>query len=521
MVSTGHGNTYYLTAAIDYPNGAPHIGHSLEKVAVDVMRRYRLLRGDDAWLTMGLDENSQHIVTAARNNGVDVQAWVDRMEEEFRRAWTSLDIQPDAFVRTTETRHAEASQELFKRAQAAGDIYKSTYAGWYCPNCNAFYTDDDLVAGRCPNHPSIVPDWLEEENYFFALSRYGDRLLAHMEDHPNFIVPALRRSEVLATIRQGLRDFSVSRAVRPGTTPWGIPVPGDESQVLYVWFDALTTYLTGVGFAGEPGFFERMWPAKAHVIGKDITRFHCLYWPAMLLSAGLPLPEHVVVHGFLTVDGQRISKTTGNVIDPVDITSQFGADPVRYYLMRDVSFASDGDFSRATLIRRHNDDLANDLGNLLNRVVSMTGRYREGEVPKPGEPGNLERDLQRVAAKARAGAEDALDAWALDRALDSIWTLVRRSNQYLEERQPWKIAKDESQRATLDTTLASAAESLRLIAVYLAPFIPATADRIMSQLVLPAVSPNDWISAGEWGSRTVERVVPAEPLFPKIEKLEV
>lgn len=511
-------NPYYLTAAIDYPNGAPHIGHSLEKVAADVMRRYRLLRGDDARLTMGLDENSQHIVTAARANDVTVQVWVDQMELAFRQAWESLDVRPDAFVRTTESRHAEASHELFRRAQAAGDIYKSTYAGWYCPNCNAFYTDDDLVGGRCPNHPSIVPEWLEEENYFFALSKYGDRLLEHMEQHPTFIMPKSRRAEVLATIHSGLRDFSVSRTVRPGATPWGIPVPGDDSQVLYVWFDALTTYLTGIGFAAEPDEFERFWPAWAHVIGKDITRFHCLYWPAMLLSAGLPLPEHVVVHGFLTVDGQRISKTTGNVIDPVEITAEFGTDPVRYYLMRDVSFASDGDFSRATLIRRHNDDLANDLGNLLNRVVSMVGRYRQGVVPAEGEPGDLECDLQRVAVEAREGAEAAFEMWALDRALDAIWTLVRRSNQYLEERQPWKLAKDEARQSELDTTLASAAEAMRLIAIYLSPFIPATADRIMSQMELEPVAPKDWAEFGSWGARTVEQVARPEPLFPKIEE---
>lgn len=512
-------STYYLTAAIDYPNGAPHIGHSLEKVAADVMRRYRLLRGDDARLTMGLDENSQHIVTAAQSNDMSVQAWVDQMEQVFRRAWDSLDVHPDAFIRTTEPQHAEASRELFRRARAAGDIYKSSYSGWYCPNCNAFYTDDDLAGGRCPNHPSIVPEWLEEENYFFALSAYGDRLLAHMETHPDFITPKSRQAELLATIKGGLRDFSVSRKVRADATPWGIPVPGDDSQVLYVWFDALTTYLTGIGFPTESNLFGRMWPAQAHVIGKDITRFHCLYWPAMLLSAGLPLPEHIVVHGFLTVDGQRISKTTGNVIDPAEITSEFGADPVRYYLMRDVSFASDGDFSRATLIRRHNDDLANDLGNLLNRVVSMVGRYRQGVVPVANVSGESEDDLQRVAGKARTRAESEFDAWALDRALDAVWTLVRRTNQYLEERQPWKLAKDESRKAELDTTLASAAEAMRLIAIYLAPFIPTTADRIMTQLGLPGVTANAWTALGSWQAGTVEQVVPGKPLFPKIEDL--
>ena len=510
-------DTYYVTAAIDYPNGAPHIGHSLEKVGVDAMRRYQRLRGRDARLTMGLDENSQHVVTAAGRNGVDVQTWVDRMESAFRAAWSSLGIEPDAFVRTNaDPRHAEASRELYRRARAAGDIYRSTYSGWYCPNCNAYYTDDELVEGRCPLHPSIVPEWLEEENDFFALSKYGDRLLAHIEANPDFILPRPRAAEVVATIRQGLRDFSVSRALKPDREPWGIPVPSDDGQVLYVWFDALTTYLTGIGFPDDDGY-RAYWPADAHVIGKDITRFHCLYWPAMLLSAGLPLPRHVVVHGFLTAEGQRISTTTGNVIDPVAVTAEFGTDPVRYYLLRDVSFASDGDFSRANLIRRHNDDLANDLGNLLNRIVSMTGRYRGGTVPEPVEETEAEVDLRTVAGVARQAAEDGFTAWTMDRAIDGIWTLVRRTNQYLEGREPWKLSKDPANAAALDTTLGSAAEAMRLVGIYLAPAMPGTADRIMAQLGLPPVADGDWTSKGTWGAARVSHVVPAGPLFPRIE----
>src|SRR5207244_9099285 len=286
---------------------------------------------------------------------------------------------------------------------------KSTYSGWYCPNCNTFYRDEELVAGKCPEHPSLQPEWLEEENYFFALSKYSGCLLAYIEEHPDFIVPAVRRAEVLGLIRQGLRDFSVSRVVRPVTMPWGVPFPGDEGHVIYVWFDALTNYLTAVVFPGDRAKFEHYWPADAHVIGKDITRFHCLYWPAMLMSAGITLPRQVAVHGFITLEGERISKTAGNIVEPVELVNEFGADAVRYYLLRNLSFASDGDFSREGLIQRYNDELAKDLGNLLNRVVTMVNRYRNGAIPNPGSIGEFEKDLQRVAAETREHVEKELE----------------------------------------------------------------------------------------------------------------
>lgn len=509
--------TFYITTAIDYPNGAPHIGHSLEKIAADVVARYHRLLGDDTAFCMGLDENSQHIVRAAHDHDMSPRAWTDEMEVAFLRAWNALDISVDAWTRTTEPRHFRASTELFERAQRNGDIYKSRYAGWYCPNCNNYYAESELIDGRCPNHPSIQPDWLEEENYFFALSNYTERLKDLFATNPEFVTPDVWRPEMMALLNAGLKDFSVSRQVRDGQDAWGIPVPGDPSQVMYVWFDALTTYLTAIGFPDDMERFERYWPADSQVIGKDITRFHCLYWPAMLLSAGLPLPRRIVVHGFMTLEGQRISKTTGNTIDPVDLVEEFGADPIRYYLMRDVSFASDGDFSRANLIRRYNNDLGNDLGNLLNRVVSMVGRYRDGVIPAPGEAGDLETDLQRVARVARERAEQLIDAWDLDDALDTIWTLVRRANQYLEERQPWKLAKDPDAAALLDTTLYSAAEATRLAALYLAPYMPTTGNRIREQLGLPAIEPGDWRTKGEWGAEALERVQPAGPLFPRIE----
>jgi methionyl-tRNA synthetase len=511
------GSPFYITTAIDYPNGEPHIGHSFEKISADVVARYHRLLGDDVAFCMGLDENSQHIVRAAEAAGMDSQAWTDRMEEAFLRAWSALEISLNAWTRTTEERHARASTELFNRAVANGDIYKATYSGWYCPNCNNYYTESELVDGRCPNHPSIVPDWLEEENYFFALSKYTDILRDHIERHPEFITPSVWRPEMLGLINQGLRDFSVSRQVKPDKPAWGIPVPGDPGQVMYVWYDALTTYLTAIGFPDDLDRFNRYWPADSQIIGKDITRFHILYWPAMLLAAGLELPRRIVVHGFMTIEGKRISKTTGNTIDPIDLVAEFGADPVRYYMMRDVPFTSDGDFSRANLIRRHNNDLGNDLGNLLNRVVSMIGRYRDRQVPSAGNSGDLERDIQSVAAEATERAGALIHGWELDDGLASIWTLIRRANQYIEERKPWTQAKSPDQAAELDTTLFTAAEATRIAAIRIAPYMPATADRILAQLGLGEVGAGDWSGKTGWGAAPFGSVLTAEPLFPRIE----
>ena len=372
------------------------------------------------------------------------------------------------------------------------------------------------MAGKCPQHPSPDPEWLEEENYFFALSKYSDQLLAYINEHPDFIVPASRRAEVLGLIRQGLRDFSVSRPVRPGTIPWGVPFPGDERHVIYVWFDALTNYLTAVGFPDDRAKFEHYWPADAHVIGKDITRFHCLYWPAMLLSAQLPLPRQVAVHGFITLEGQRISKTAGNTIDPVELVNEFGVDAVRYSLLRNLSFASDGDFSRAGLIRHYNDELANDLGNLLNRVVSMINRYRGGAIPPPGPVDVLEEDLQKVARETPRRAAAALESWDIGAALNITWEFVRRTNQYIEQSEPWHLARQAGQESHLDSVLYSAAEATRLLAIFLAPYIPSASNRILAQLGLGPVSNAAWVHEGTWGTRPLTQVVPGPLLFPRI-----
>ncbi len=512
---------YYVTTAIDYPNAVPHIGHALEKVAADVLARYHRLRGHDTYFSMGVDENSQHVLRAAEAHGVDPSTWVNTINSAFQLAWSKLDISYDDWIRTTQERHTHASVEMFRRAQENGDIYLSKYVGWYCPNCNTFYATEELIGGRCPNHPTLSPEWLEEENYFFALSKYSERLLEHIETHPDFIVPLSRRAEVVGLIKQGLRDFSVSRLVRPNTPAWGISVPDDPQHVIYVWFDALTNYLTSVGFPADTEKFERYWPADAHVIGKDITRFHCLYWPAMLLSAQLPLPQQIAVHGFITADGQRLSKTLGNIIDPVELVDKIGVDPVRFGLTRGLSFSSDGDFSRAALLRLYNDELGNDLGNLLNRVVTMVQRYRGGTLPLPGDTGEREVELQRVVLETRERAAALLETWEIGNALNVIWNLVRRTNQYLEHSEPWKLARQPEQSGHLDTVLYSAAEATRLLAIFLAPYLPSTSNRILEQLGLPAIEAGAWEYKGLWGSDRLQHVVPGALLFPRIDASSV
>lgn len=515
--AAGDDRKYYITTAIDYPNAEPHIGHTLEKVAADAIARYQRLRGADTYFSMGLDENSQHVVKAAEAHQVDLPTWIGRMDTAFRLAWTKLDISYDRWIRTTEESHFRASQEMFARAQERGDVYKAIYSGWYCPNCNTFYHDGELIEGKCPDHPTVALEWVEEENYFFALTRYSERLLAYIATHPHFISPPSRLSDVMSFFRQGLRDFAISRRINPQRPIWGVPVPGDPDQVLYVWFDALTNYLTVAGFPDNGAQFARYWPADVHVIGKDIVRFHCLYWPAMLMSADLPLPRQIAVHGFTTLEGRKISKSTGNVVSPIELVDEFGVDAVRYSLLRSLSFVSDGDFTRANLIQRYNDELAKDLGNLLNRVMNMLKRYRQGVIPQAGSSGELEIDLQRVAIEARQEAEKALEAWEIGHAIESIWGLVKRANQYLEQSQPWRLARDPGQCERLDTVLFSATEALRLLAIYLAPFIPAASAKMLHQLGLPASKQGDWDRIGTWGTVPFCSIAEASALFPRIE----
>ena len=507
---------YYVTAAIDYPNARPHVGHSFEKVAADVVARYHRLRGDDVRFAMGLDENSQHVAAAARRAGRSPRDWIDDLDAAFRLAWTRLNLSNDAWIRTSSPAHHRAARRLFTLARDRGDVYRGKYAGWYCPNCNNYYAEEDLADGLCPEH-RLRPEWVEEENFFFALSRYSEPLRRLVEGDPGFIQPGAWRGEMLALLRGGLRDFSVTRAVRPGAAPWGVPVPDEPDQVLYVWFDALTNYLTALGFPDDTETVARYWPADAHVVGKNITRFHCLYWPAMLLSAGLPVPRSVAVHGFMTLEGQRISKTTGNVVDPVDLVDEFGCDTVRYYLLREFGFVADGDFSRAKLIHRRNSDLGNDLGNLLNRTATMAHRYLGGTLPPPVVAEPVDADLAGVASAVGPAVEAALGNWDTPSALESIWSLVRRANVYAEETAPWRLAKAPESSERLAVVLANLAEALRITALFLAPFLPETADRILERLGLSGAMSGDLVSAC-WGAIPEERRLMTGPvLFPRVE----
>ena len=505
--------TFYITCAIDYPNANPHVGHAFEKIGADVVARLKRLQGYEVFFSTGVDENSLNVERAARNSGREPRDFVDEMSPHFRQLWDSLNVSYDKFIRTTEPEHLAASQEIFRRSYAKGDIYKGKYEGWYCLSCESYYLETDLVNGNCPVHER-KPEWFSEENYFFALSKYRDRLLEHFEQHPDFVIPDFRRNEVLSVINQGLKDFSISRA----TTTWGIPVPVDGSQVIYVWFDALINYLTVVGFPGDEESFARWWPADFHVIGKDILRFHCIYWPAMLMSAGVELPKTVVGHGWVDLEGRAMSKTAGVFVDPAVVIAKYGVDPLRYYLLREIPFQRDGSFVWDNLHARYNRELGNDLGNLLNRTVSMIARYRDSNLPASGQPEAPERELRVAVEAAWEEVARGYESWAFSEALTALWRLVGAANKYVDATEPYKLGRDAASAKRLDTILYTLAETLRHIALLAAPAIPATADRIMAQLGLPAVHGAAWTAGSSWGGMIPETRIPGgEPLFPRID----
>jgi methionyl-tRNA synthetase len=519
---------YFITTAIAYVNSTPHIGHALEFVQADCFARYHRLRGDDTYFLSGTDENALKNVQAAEAQGISVRQLVDRNAERFRELDNDLDVSLDQFIRTSaDPRHVEGSQKLWSACDLAGDIYKKHYQGLYCVRCEKFLDEDELENGVCPIH-LVPPERVEEENYFFRLSRYQDQLHELISTDRYRIIPETRKNEVLSFIARGLKDFSISRS-HERARGWGIPVPGDPSQVMYVWFDALSNYITALDYGDDGALYEKYWvqnPHRAHCIGKDITRFHAIYWPAMLLSAGVPLPETLFVHGFINIGGAKISKSLGNTVDPLQLIEQYGKEAVRYYLLRGVSPTSDSDFTLEHFEARYNADLANDLGNLLNRTVSMIGRYRNGTVPGAGETGDIERSLHDTALAAAGAARAGLDAYDPQSALDGVWTLVTRANRYVEESAPWSLAKaarngDEGANARLDTSLATLAESLRFISVLLQPFLPDTADRIRRQLGVPD-SATDWETGLRWGQiPSGTQVGQAQPIFPRLEPPEL
>ncbi len=516
--------TRYITCAIDYVNSNPHLGTAYEKIAADALARYHRLAGEDVYFLMGTDEHSLNVERAARKLGQEPLAYTDTMAARFEDTWRSLELSYDVFIRTSEPRHARAVQEFFRRVQEAGDVYKGKYTGYYCVSCEAFKQEKDLVDGLCPIHRT-KPDWIEEENWFFRLSKYQEPLLRHFRRHPDFLVPESRRNEIVNVIESGLEDISVSR---PGSG-WGVPLPLDPAQRVYVWFDALINYVTAAGFASddpaERARFEAVWPADLHVIGKDITRFHAVIWPAMLMSAGLALPKRILGHGWVTFRGEKLTKSLGNIVEPLEVTSRFGPDPLRYYLLKEVPLDRDGDFTWDLFIERYNTELANDLGNLVSRTVSMAVKYFGGDLPADCalEPSGPDAELRAAAERAVAETRAGFEGLAVDRAIAGVAALVRRANQYIEETAPWKEAKDPARGERLGTLLNALLESVRLAALLLTPVMPGKCAGIRERLQAPGAEDALTLADARWDPaafRPARPLVRPEPLFPRIEASE-
>ncbi len=474
-------DVFYITSPIYYPNDVPHIGHAYNAVAVDFIARYHRLRGEEVFHLTGTDEHGLKLQRAAEAAGMHPQLWVDEMEPRWREVWSRLDIANDDYIRTTEPRHEAAVTKLLLAVYENGrdDIYLGTYEGLYCVSCEAYYTEDDLKDGLCPIHERPV-EHVTEENYFFRLSAYADRLLEHYEANPSAVEPATRRNEVLSLIRGGLRDFSISRT----TFDWGFALPWDPKHICYVWFDALTNYLTAAGYAEDRGRFERVWPADIHLIGKDILRFHAIYWPAMLMAADVELPRQVWAHGYLTVGGKKMSKTNATGIHPFELIDQFGTDSYRYYFMREIRFGEDGSFSWESMVDRHNADLANGLGNLAARVLAMLASSFDGVVPAP-PGGGEEGDLPAVTGDAVRRYDEHMLAVQLQQALGAVGDVVGRVNGYLVEKEPWKLAKDPARADEVAGILYASAETLRILAILIEPIMPGAAERLWEQLGMP------------------------------------
>jgi methionyl-tRNA synthetase len=509
---------FFLTTAIDYVNNLPHLGTAYEKICADVLARFKRLEGVPVFFLMGNDEHSINVKKVALARGLTPQAYCDQMAVQFQEIWRKLGISYDAFIRTTDERHVRGVTALFRRIHEKGDIYLSKYRGLYCDSCETFYREKDLADGKCPHH-GTEPRWIEEENYFFALSRYGDRVRELIEEERLLVLPEVRRNEVLNIIHGGLEDISISRS----SFDWGIPLPLQPDHVVYVWFDALINYISAIGYGWDEERFSRTWPADLHIIGKDITRFHCIIWPAMLLSAGIEPPRLVFGHGFVYLKGEKMSKTLGNVVTPMELIDIFGPDALRYYLLRDTSFGKDGNFTWDNFQERYNRDLANDLGNLLQRVLTIIQRYRDGVIPAP--QGEREEDTQLKASCLGLYREISvfLDPSRGDidfhLALTRIWETVRLANQYVDRTAAWDLHK-RGETARLDTVIYFAVECLRFLGTILSPFLPHTAGKLLRQLGFqdaPETLRREALT--EWGrSPAGSRVSRPEPMFPRIEE---
>jgi methionyl-tRNA synthetase len=503
---------FYITTAISYPNGAPHIGHAYEVVASDAIARFKRIDGYDVFFMTGTDEHGLKIQQTADRSGTTPKAFVDEMAAKFRAMADRLDCSYDRFIRTTDADHLPSTQELWRRMQEKGDIYLSKYSGWYSVRDEAYYDESELTkqpdgSWRAPTGTPV--EWIEEESYFFRLSAYQDRLLAHYAANPDFISPETRRNEITSFVRSGLQDLSISRT----TFNWGLPVPGAPKHVMYVWIDALNNYLTGCGFPDENNPRWHYWPADVHIIGKDIVRFHTVYWPAFLMSAELPLPKRVFGHGFLLNKGEKMSKSVGNVVDPFDLADTYGVDQIRYFFMREVPFGQDGNYSHEAIVNRINADLANDLGNLAQRSLSMIAKNCAAAVPQPGDFTQADRDILWLADSLPEKARAAMKDFAVHTTLAEIWAVVAEANRYFASQEPWVLRKSDPER--MNTVLYVTAEVLRAVGILAQPFVPSAAAKLLDLLaiapenrVLAAVGPGRRLAAGT-------ALPQPSPIFPR------
>ena len=506
--------TFYITTPIYYPSGKLHIGHSYTTVAADAMARYKRMQGFDTMFLTGTDEHGLKIEQKAAAKGVTPKEYVDEIVAGIKELWKLLNISNDKFIRTTDDYHEKAVQKIFEKLYKQGDIYKGHYEGHYCTPCEAFWTETQLKDGKCPDCGGEV-HLAKEEAYFFKLSKYADRLVEYYEAHPDFIQPISRKNEMINNfIKPGLEDLCVSRT----SFTWGIPVTFDKGHIVYVWMDALSNYITAMGaFSADDSNFKKYWPADVHLVGKEIVRFHTIIWPAILMALDLPLPKQVYGHGWLLLEGGKMSKSKGNVVDPVVLCDRYGVDAIRYFLLREVPFGADGVFTNEALINRINSDLANDLGNLLSRTSSMVGKYFGGKLPEAQAAGDFDDSLAELASETKSLVEASMDAMQFSTALTDLWKFVSRTNKYIDETAPWVLAKEESNAPRLGRVMYNLCEALRHISIMLAPFLPDTSDKIAAVLGL-SEEQRTWQSLDKWGALCpTAEIGKTDPIFPRID----
>lgn len=502
--------TYYITTPIYYPSANLHIGHTYCTVMADAMARFKRLSGYDVHFLTGTDEHGLKIKQIADKEGVSPQEYVDKVVSGIKKLWGTMEISYDDFIRTTEERHVSRVQEIFNKMNAKGDIYKGKYEGWYCTPCESFWTESQLQDGRCPDCGRPVQK-AQEDAYFFRMSKYRDRILQLFEENPDFLKPDTRRNEMTEFVKQGLEDLCISRS----SFDWGIRVPVDPGHVIYVWLDALTNYITALGYPDSPQEFDRYWPADVHLVGKEIVRFHSIIWPAILMSLDLPLPKQVLGHGWLLIDGGKMSKSKGNVVDPVVLIERYGIDALKYFLLREYTFGQDGVFTNEVMLKRMNFDLANDLGNLVSRTTAMIEKYCGGIIPPTASGDDTDIDLKNIATSTGAEVEECMNRFAFNNALESIWILVRRANKYIDEKTPWILAKDETRREELNTCLHNLAEAIRIISILIYPYMHSTTEEIRRQLGIDGVV--KWEDAFVFDMINGNKVCRGDALFPRLD----